>query len=210
MTDFDAVVVAGGRGTRLGGVDKPTIRIGGSTLLERAVAAVRSARTTVVVGPPRDPVSTDAVQVREEPPASGPAAAIDAGLSRLDEASDPAPLIVVLAADLPAAVPAVRALLASVHPVPTPTVDGWIGTDPDGRRQYLLAAYRTDALRAACRSLTAARGSLAGASVRQLLDPLRLVEVPLHPTLTVDVDTPADLVSAIDREAHSDAPPSRA
>ncbi|MGH8776871.1 MAG: NTP transferase domain-containing protein, partial [Jiangellaceae bacterium] len=47
---WDAVVLAGGRGSRLGGVDKPALRIGGRTLLDTALVATAAARSTVVVG----------------------------------------------------------------------------------------------------------------------------------------------------------------
>ncbi|MSW42848.1 MAG: NTP transferase domain-containing protein, partial [Actinobacteria bacterium] len=40
MTDpWVALVLAGGASRRLGGVDKPLLTVGGSTLLERAVTA---------------------------------------------------------------------------------------------------------------------------------------------------------------------------
>jgi len=206
----DAVVLAGGRGSRLGGVDKPAIRVGGTTLLERALAAVRCARTTVVVGPPRATPLDDAVHVQEDPPFAGPAAAIGAGLAVLGRSPEPSPLTVVLAADLPGAVAAVQEVLAAIDPDREPAVDAWIATDPDGRRQYLLGAYRTRALVRACRHLVGARGSLVGAPVRQLLDPLPVVEVPLPAVLTADVDTPDDLARAVDREEHHDVLPTSA
>src|SRR5680860_874839 len=43
MVGVDAIVVAGGRGTRLGGADKASITVGARTLLERALAAVADA-----------------------------------------------------------------------------------------------------------------------------------------------------------------------
>ncbi|WIB65959.1 MULTISPECIES: NTP transferase domain-containing protein [unclassified Curtobacterium] len=203
MTVHDALVLAGGRGSRLGGADKPAIVLGHSTLLDRAVAAVASAQTVAVVGPVRTSVPGGTVQVCEDPPYGGPAAAIGAGLQAIRGHRVPSPLTVVLAADLPAVVPAVRALLRLVAAT-DPAVDGWVGTDPGGRRQYLLAAYRTETLWSACRSLTLERGSLEGAAVRALLQPLRLVEVALTAALTADIDTTADLAAARDCERTSD------
>ena len=52
MDGWDAVILAGGAARRMGGVDKPGLRVGGRTMLERVVDAVRGA-TVVVVGPPR-------------------------------------------------------------------------------------------------------------------------------------------------------------
>ena len=47
---WDAVVLAGGRGSRLGGVDKATLELDGSTLLGRTLAALAGAAR---VSPPR-------------------------------------------------------------------------------------------------------------------------------------------------------------
>ena len=46
------IVLAGGRGSRLGGVDKPALTVAGTALIERALAALAGVRT-VVVGPAR-------------------------------------------------------------------------------------------------------------------------------------------------------------
>ena len=50
---MDAVVLAGGRGSRLGGVDKAGIVLNGERLVDRAVAAARAngAERVVIVGP---------------------------------------------------------------------------------------------------------------------------------------------------------------
>ncbi|MFI6941467.1 DUF6457 domain-containing protein [Streptomyces sp. NPDC050418] len=112
MTTYDAVVLAGGAGRRLGGVDKPAVQVGGRALLDRVLAACADARTTVVVAPPR-PTVRPVVWTREEPPGGGPLAALAAGVEALakahagadaasDLAPDPAPdLVLVLSADLP-------------------------------------------------------------------------------------------------------------
>ena len=111
---FDAVVLAGGAASRLGGADKPSVRIGGQTLLDAALAACAAAGRTVVVGPRRE-VGRNVAWTREEPAGAGPAAALAAGLAALSdpgggaEAGDPYvgdpyvryPYVIVLAADLP-------------------------------------------------------------------------------------------------------------
>jgi molybdopterin-guanine dinucleotide biosynthesis protein A len=80
---MDAIVLAGGRGARLGGVDKADLVVGGQTLLERALAATAGANRTVVVGP-RRPTSRPVTWAREHPPGGGPVAALAAGLEHVD------------------------------------------------------------------------------------------------------------------------------
>ncbi|GGO43158.1 hypothetical protein GCM10012286_26360 [Streptomyces lasiicapitis] len=137
---FDAVVLAGGRAARLGGADKPGVRVGGRALLERVLAACAGAGTTVVVAEPR-PTGRPVVWAREEPVGGGPLAALDAGL-RLTRAD----LVVVLSADLPfLREQTVRRLVAAL--CAAEGADGAVLTDPEGRDQPLVAVYRSAALR---------------------------------------------------------------
>jgi molybdopterin-guanine dinucleotide biosynthesis protein A len=175
-----AIVLAGGRGRRLGGVDKPALRIGDRTLLDVALGAVAGA-PAVVVGPDRD-VPPGVIVVREDPPGGGPAAAIVAGLAALPAPAADA-LVVVLAADLPAVDAAtVRRLCVAVNG------GGAVPVDRAGRRQWLAGAWRYRGLVAAARR----RADWHGRSVRELLGPLEPVEVTGDEAATVDVDTPED------------------
>ncbi|MFH8608639.1 NTP transferase domain-containing protein [Streptomyces sp. NPDC018029] len=136
---YDAVVLAGGGAARLGGADKPGVRVGGRTLIDRVLAACSGAGTTVVVAAPR-PTARPVVWAREEPAGGGPLAALDAGLRHAV-----AERVVVLSADLPfLGAETVRSLLAALD---ESGADGAVLTDPDGRDQPLVAAYRRDALR---------------------------------------------------------------
>ncbi|WP_240957281.1 DUF6457 domain-containing protein [Streptomyces chilikensis] len=92
---YDAVVLAGGAARRLGGADKPGVRVGGRALLDRVLAACAGAGRTVVVADPR-PTARPVRWAREEPPGGGPLAALAAGLEHTTAAS-----VVVLSADLP-------------------------------------------------------------------------------------------------------------
>ncbi|MEU4086973.1 NTP transferase domain-containing protein, partial [Streptomyces aureus] len=92
---YDAVVLAGGAARRLGGEDKPGVRVGGRTLLDRVLAACADAGRTVVVAEPRA-TARSVEWAREDPPGGGPVAALDAGLRRTA-----APYVLVLSADLP-------------------------------------------------------------------------------------------------------------
>src|SRR3954451_21606618 len=89
---YDAVVLAGGSGRRLGGVDKPALRVGSTSLLDRVLGAVPDASSVVVVGPSRA-TSRPVTWVREDPPGGGPVAALAAGLPLMT-----APFVAVLAA----------------------------------------------------------------------------------------------------------------
>ncbi|HSI94059.1 MAG TPA: NTP transferase domain-containing protein [Jiangellaceae bacterium] len=179
MSRWDAVVLAGGRGRRLGGVDKPSLVVAGRTLLDTALDACAEARATVVVGP-RRPTKRPVDWTREEPPGGGPLAALAAGVRALPP---DAPLVVVVAADLPAvSAGAVRGLVEVVDR------DGAVAVDTAGRIQPLLAAYRTDALRQAL----AAVGDPHGRPMHDLVETLSLTRVPT-PDATDDIDTPGDL-----------------
>jgi len=50
MTEFDAVVLAGGAGRRLGGVDKALVEVGGQDLLTRVLGAVAGAQPSCASG----------------------------------------------------------------------------------------------------------------------------------------------------------------
>ncbi|HWS56991.1 MAG TPA: NTP transferase domain-containing protein [Actinotalea sp.] len=180
---FDAIVLAGGEGVRLGRVDKAAVVVGGRPMLEHALAAVAGARQLVVVGPAGlDSFGT--ARVQEDPPLGGPVAGLDAGLTRLGPAGDVP--VLVLACDMPLAAPAVADLLAAL--ARAPAADGAALVDAEGRRQSLLAVYRREPLGAALDVLRAG-GGVHGASMRRLLDGLVLVEVPDRTGAGQDADT---------------------
>ncbi|MGW3307026.1 NTP transferase domain-containing protein [Streptomyces sp. NPDC001073] len=191
---YDAVVLAGGAARRLGGADKPGLRVGGRALLDRVLAACADAGTTVVVADPR-PTARPVRWAREEPPGAGPVAALEAGLRHTT-----ADAVVVLSADLPFLEPsAVRRLLTALR---TSGAEGALLTDADGRDQPLVAAYLATPLR---RELTAlasaasvsdpAAGGLTGLPLRRLTAALALTRVP-DPVASFDCDTWDDLVTA--------------
>jgi len=185
MLRYDALVLAGGAALRLGGVDKPMLRLGGTTLVERALAAVAGADRTVVVGPARD-LPADVTVTSEYPPGGGPAAAVVAGLAMVS-----ADLVVVLAADLPFVTRGhVEQLLetAETHS----RHDAVAFVDDDGRRQHLAAVYGSAALRDAADRL----GDIDGASMRSLTESLTLVEIEADSVMTLDCDTWGDVARA--------------
>ncbi|MEU7301958.1 NTP transferase domain-containing protein [Streptomyces sp. NPDC007206] len=184
---YDAVVLAGGAARRLGGADKPGLRVGGRSLLDRVLAACADAGTTVVVAD-RRPTARPVLWAREEPPGAGPVAALEAGL-RLTDAEH----AVVLSADLPFLLPAtLRRLLAALGDT---GADGALLTDADGRDQPLVAAYRTAALRRELAALAGGPDGLSGLPLRRLTGALKLTRVP-DPLASFDCDTWDDLVNA--------------
>ncbi len=209
---YDAVILAGGAARRLGGADKPGALVGGRPLIVTVAAAVPAAGRLVIVGPPR-PELPAAIAVREEPPGSGPAPALRAGLAEVT-----APWTVLLAADLPFLRPAhVAELLRRAYGQQwssgahgahgssgadvssgAPGVPGRheragaVLVDEDGRDQWLVGAWRSERLRMAL-------SGYAGASLRGLLAPLDPVRVRLpagdRPPW-YDCDTTQDLARA--------------
>lgn len=204
MGDYDVVVLAGGRGQRLGGASKPDLRgpDGRSLLLTTLYAAAQlSPRRTVVVGPPAlaatvqqaPPALGEVHLVQEVPPFSGPAAALAAGVTALGDA--PSTWVLTLTCDVPGVAAAVAVLSTAVEqvgPGRLGDVAGVVGTDGDGHRQVLTAAYRSTALAGALAEAAGRSSGLTGASARSAVASLALLEVPLPSEATDDVDTWAD------------------
>ena len=201
----DAIVLAGGTGRRLGGVLKPQVTVRGRRLLDHVLDATAQARRVVVVAPETVPVPDGVVRTLEDPPHGGPVAGIAAGLAALGEA---APVVLLLACDLPGAAAAVPRLLAVAGELALPgarksavgtnsavgggsAVAGVVMRDPAGRDQWLLGVYSTAVLKARVAELAAA-GRLRGGSVRDLVGPLDLGTVLARPEESRDIDTWAD------------------
>ena len=145
---YDAIVLAGGRASRLHGADKGAVDIAGRTSLDRVLAAVTGARTVVVVGEPR-PVERPVLWCREDPPYGGPPAGVAAALPLTS-----ADVVVLLGCDYPLLTP--DSVAALVHARAGHDA-AWL-VDRHGRDQYLLGAYARAALEAvgAARSLRSA------------------------------------------------------
>ncbi len=206
------IVVAGGRSRRWGGVDKTaqlladrpvllhTLSAGIDGLLEGDAAADGLSVPAVVVARPDHPARPAAQALCpglgwtvEHPAGGGPAAGLAAGLRLIMQSEDGAPpaQVVVLAADMPfarTAIPRLLAALAEADDTAGDTADAAVGKDPDGVRQPLLALYRTAPLTTALALLPAA-----GASMRSVLEHLRVTEVAITVREAFDLDTPEHL-----------------
>jgi molybdopterin-guanine dinucleotide biosynthesis protein A len=194
---LDLVIVAGGRATRLGGLDKPALVFEGRPLLLRAVDAgiAVGARHTVVVGYEGTvELPTDVWRAREEPRWAGPAAALVAGLRRLgsavDDDADSPHLIAVLAGDTLRPQTALAALLHEVQPLlaDDSDLDGALAVSASGQRHPLLSVFRASRLISAAGEF----GAATDLSVRSILASLTLAEVVMNDEALQDIDTADD------------------
>lgn len=186
------IVLAGGRGARMGG-PKLELELDGRRLVDHVVDAIPGGDLVIVVGP----VGGFARQVRtciEVPRFGGPVAALESALP-LTRTVD----FLLIGADMPAVVPTAIEL-ASL----TLDADVLLAVDGDGRRQPMCARWRTEAARTAIASLPTATG----ASLRTLLDLVTVHEVTAtDPAGLRDIDTPEDLAAARSaREGHAAGP----
>jgi len=196
-----AVVLAGGRAHRLGGADKPGVRISGRSLLATVASAAigAGARRVVIVGPPRPDLIAEVVDgadriefTSEQPPGAGPVPALRAGLELVTQ-----PRLVLLAADLPFLRDAhVRALVAAADG----PAGGAMLVDGQGHPQWLVSCWRTESLRSAL-------DGYQGSSLGGLLGPLRPAEVSIsaddgQPPPWLDLDTSEDVAEALALARH--------
>ena len=198
-----AVVVAGGASRRLNHVPKASLSDGTSTLLDCALEAVAAASPRVVVGPESLPLPTGVLRTREDPPFSGPAAAIHAGLECIaadcERSQVPLPgWCLILGVDTPRIAPAVQQLIAAARSaeqaVATPSTtgseapsdseasEGFWGVS-GGIYQPLVGIYRFEAIRSVFSTGTT------DASVRSFLRRLNPAALEMSAADTADVDT---------------------
>ena len=179
-----ALIVSGGKATRLGGITKTALSVDGVPLIKRALTAVRDVSPhcpAVVVG------NTDGLDdlghvthLREDPPFTGPAAAIAAGVKHVTTE-----FVAVLAADLPLInAHTVRALVDAVGENDCAVPDCAVAVDPAGRVQYLTAVWRTRVL-----AEVISTAEVAHRPARILYERCDWVPVHLGQATTADIDT---------------------
>jgi molybdopterin-guanine dinucleotide biosynthesis protein A len=189
----DAVVLAGGRSSRLGSEPKAGLLVEGRTLLARTVDAASVARQTVVVGDEPQaqsllptPLLSSVLHTRETPVFGGPAAGLAAGLTALAAAiPTPSEFVLVLACDMPWVAAAVPVLLAAAGS----GRDGALAVDSAGSTQYLAGVYRTTSLGSA---VLLHKSELTDLSMRALLRELELAPTAVPTGSTDDIDTWSD------------------
>lgn len=202
-----AVVVAGGASRRLNHVPKASLSDGTSTLLDCALEAVAAASPRVVVGPESLPLPPEVLRTREDPPFSGPAAAIHAGLECIATACErsQAPMpewCLILGVDTPRIAPAVQQLIAAARGVEQTCAERAADFSPtdsessegsessagfwgvaEGIYQPLVGIYCFEVIRSVFSTGTT------DASVRSFLRRLNPAAVQMSAADTADVDT---------------------
>jgi molybdopterin-guanine dinucleotide biosynthesis protein A len=194
MSQFAAVVLAGGAARRMGGVAKPLLRVGGRPMLARVLDATAAARRRIVVGPPElgPALPAGVLRVQEEPPGGGPVAAIAVAVPMLPADGSH---VAVISGDLPFLTPAVLSGLAQ-RLADAGDADLAVLLDESGARQWLCSMWRRSALE---RRL-AAIGAADGARVRDLVGDAEVrdmvIAVRSGPPPWFDCDTDSDIRQA--------------
>jgi molybdopterin-guanine dinucleotide biosynthesis protein A len=186
--DYDAIVLAGGRGSRLRQprADKPGLPLAGWPLIDHVLLAVSGADRRLVAGRSRIALASPTF-CQEDPPGGGPVAGIAAAAGQLRR-----PTVAVLAADLPFIG---RALSVLRDCVTIGDRDAAVLVDTAGRSNYLASMWRTSALLKAIDQL----GNPANLPVRALYEGRDVARVPDFDSLGADCDTFADLDAAVER-----------
>jgi molybdopterin-guanine dinucleotide biosynthesis protein A len=181
-------VIAGGTSQRFGH-DKLSARFGTATLLEHAISGLPGDWEVIVVGPERV-LPTAVTFVREDPPGSGPAAALAAGAREV--CARGGERLVALPGDAPEGGRAAVALAGALSDGRTAVV----AVDASGQVQPLQLAVSGEKLR-----LLAGQDPelMVGFRARRLVELLEPDPVPLPRDLTADIDTPQDAASWQDR-----------
>ena len=201
-----AIVLAGGASSRLGGTDKTRVQVAGATTLERVLRSTAADRR-IVVGPAGDDGaalahSHGARFVLEDPPRSGPLAALARGVAEIPGAegtsagSDSDATVIVLGGDMPLLRAETLTALASTS-ASEQKVAALAGSD--GHVQYLCAAWPLARLRAALGALEQPGGGWANLSLRRLYDQLETDELLTRAAVGAegaDIDTP-DALEAV-------------
>ena len=153
---MNIIILAGGEGKRMGGVDKAAVAVDGRTLLEILLSQLDPKHDIVVVSP----TSIDGIKTTcEEPPLGGPVAGIEAGLNSFEHAHE---FTAILAVDAPysaSMLPLLQTQIGKGDVAVTLGSDGWV--------QPLCALWRSDSLQAALHSLGETRNRPAKALLKQ-------------------------------------------
>ncbi|ALC05594.1 molybdopterin-guanine dinucleotide biosynthesis protein A [Corynebacterium deserti GIMN1.010] len=177
------IILAGGQGTRMGGVDKARITLNGTPLLQILASELVGHEIVVV-----SPHAIDGFRVvSENPPLGGPVAGIVAGLHALDRPED---FIGVLAVDAPYSARMLPRLEKALVDAPVAGMAGVsVTVADDGRLQPLCAVWREQSLRECLHRL----GDPRDRPVKALLTHAQQIVKVLGDGSEKDYDTVAEL-----------------
>lgn len=188
-----AIVLTGGRSSRMGGRHKPGIVVDGSSVIDRTLSALWSAAPeaqVIIAG--SDAGLSQHLQhkttvVREHPPFSGPVAGVAAALETIPASAS---VVLLLGGDTPfLSDSTIGRLLSS-------TTAGAAVTsclDSTGHLQYLCSAWQYEVFRAQVERI----GEPAGVPLRALFEGLSPECIACDPDELRDIDTPEDLARAV-------------
>ena len=178
------IILAGGVGSRLGGVSKAEVRVNGTRLIDALLATLPTHVSVSIVTPYPIELGTHAQTIRcvcEDPPFGGPTAGISAGLNPATE------MTAVLAVDAPASGTLLEALTNAL--ATNPGADAAAIMSTQGHLEPLCVVWRTASLVAAFDQLGDPRDKPAKALLR-----IAGSVVPVPGTgAEVDYDTVAEL-----------------
>jgi molybdopterin-guanine dinucleotide biosynthesis protein A len=192
MISVDSIIVAGGRASRLNGMDKALLPFGsaGNTLLVDAAAACPG--RVFVVGAPRDIAGEsipNLIWIADLNPGGGPAAGIWSGLEHVDTE-----YVFISAGDQTLDSETVTAIIEAAL-----ENDGAWAIREDGLGQPLCACVRTQLVK----DLLAPTQGI-NLSPLRLLSTLQMVGVSVKPGQVTDFDTWADVTRAVKRSESMD------
>lgn len=191
FADIDSVVLAGGKASRIGGIDKTLLPLGlsGKTLLEDVIAACPG--QVYVIGPKRE-IASQVKWVSDLVESGGPAAGIWAGLQKINTK-----YVFISAGDqqLTSNI-VINICQAAVGQ------DGAWALREDGSGQPLLACVETNKLR---ELLSQTEG--VNASPLRLMNQLNMVGVKVHLDQVIDIDSWADVARIAKEQKLSDITP---
>jgi len=189
---FAAIILIGGKARRFAGRAKSELVVAGSTILERMLAATEGATSRVVVGtrpPEAEPLPEGVLQVLEDPPGSGPARSVQAGLAAVPADCD---RVAILGGDLPFLTSEALRQLQQYASEGGPE-HGALFCDNAGRRQWLCGLWPAEPVRRNAAEVEP------GAPARLLFDGIDVETITWEdesPPPWFDCDTPEDLAQA--------------
>lgn len=188
-----AMVLTGGRSSRMGGRHKPGILVGGRSVIDRTLSALWSAvpSAEVVIAGSDAGLSPNLRQqvtvVREDPPFSGPLAGVAAAMEGIPHSDG---VVLLLGGDLPFLSSETMTKLVGAVTAGAPVASC---LDATGHLQYLCSSWDQHVLRDQFNDISDATNM-----------PLRALFAGLHPELIDcdpnelrDIDTPEDLARAV-------------